>query len=292
MSAAPLDPQTILAALGITDATSVMPVAGGWDAAIWRVERGGRAYALRVLGPDQHGQARGEATAMGFARQVAPVPAIHVNTTWRGRPVMLLDWLPGESLAAAALVRPELVDALGDSFGRTQARLHAARVPAELHATSRDWIALAGDEERALQAHLRAMSLRDDAPLHLDYHPSNVLVEGTRVSGILDWANAATGDPRADLARTYSILYAIAQAPEEMQPPKGLLRAFRQVWLRGYVEEAGPLHDLAPFIAWAGAYLLRDMAPKLGRPGVWIEPRHLEWIARWTAGWKRRAGVA
>ena len=48
---------------------------------------------------------------------------------------------------------------------------------------------------------------------------------------------------------------------------------------------------MAPFMAWAGAYMLRDLTPKLGQPGVWLEERHLARVRGWTAGWKRRAGV-
>ncbi len=48
---------------------------------------------------------------------------------------------------------------------------------------------------------------------------------------------------------------------------------------------------MAPFYAWAGGAMARDLAPKLGRPGVWLEPRHIEAIAGWAAGWRRRAGL-
>ncbi len=42
--------------------------------------------------------------------------------------------------------------------------------------------------------------------LHLDYHPQNVLVEGLRVTGVIDWANAAAGDRHLDAATTAVIL--------------------------------------------------------------------------------------
>jgi aminoglycoside phosphotransferase (APT) family kinase protein len=42
--------------------------------------------------------------------------------------------------------------------------------------------------------------------LHLDYHPQNVLVEGLRVTGVIDWANAAAGDRHFDAATTAVIL--------------------------------------------------------------------------------------
>lgn len=37
--------------------------------------------------------------------------------------------------------------------------------------------------------------------IHRDYHPGNVLWDGTQVSGVVDWATAAWGPPGIDLAR-------------------------------------------------------------------------------------------
>src|SRR5438132_39917 len=42
------------------------------------------------------------------------------------------------------------------------------------------------------------------ALLHLDYHLLNVMTDRSRVTGVLDWTNARAGDPRADLARTFT----------------------------------------------------------------------------------------
>jgi aminoglycoside phosphotransferase (APT) family kinase protein len=42
--------------------------------------------------------------------------------------------------------------------------------------------------------------------VHLDYHPQNVLVLGTRVSGVIDWVNADIGDRHLDVATTATIL--------------------------------------------------------------------------------------
>ena len=45
-----------------------------------------------------------------------------------------------------------------------------------------------------------------EAPLHMDYHPQNVLVEGLRVTGVIDWVNADRGDRHLDAATTSVIL--------------------------------------------------------------------------------------
>ncbi len=42
--------------------------------------------------------------------------------------------------------------------------------------------------------------------LHMDYHPLNVLVSGTRVTGVIDWVSAERGDRHLDVATTAAIL--------------------------------------------------------------------------------------
>lgn len=54
----------------------------------------------------------------------------------------------------------------------------------------------------------RASEFRAAPPsvIHMDYHPQNVMVEGTRVTGVIDWAHAAMGDRHFDAATTAVIL--------------------------------------------------------------------------------------
>ncbi len=42
--------------------------------------------------------------------------------------------------------------------------------------------------------------------VHMDYHPQNVLVRNTRVTGVIDWVNADVGDRHLDAAMTAVIL--------------------------------------------------------------------------------------
>jgi aminoglycoside phosphotransferase len=45
-----------------------------------------------------------------------------------------------------------------------------------------------------------------DSIVHMDYHPQNVIVRGTRVTGIIDWVSADLGDRHLDAATTSAIL--------------------------------------------------------------------------------------
>lgn len=279
-----LDPIAILMALGVVDATEVTPVAGGADTAIWRVVHGRRVDALRVFRAEQANVCRREVVVMRAARAAnLPVPAIHVIGAWQDRPALLLGWCAGEPLLHALRRQPWRAWRLGAAFGQMQAAIHAITPAPNPQLPTTEWIAWAGADEQALQSRLRAVASQSARLLHLDYHPLNVMTDGRRITAVLDWANARVGDPRADVARTYTIL-----AIDPAWPPQPHIHVFRWVlaraWRRGYEQAAGPLGDLALFYAWAGAVMARDLARR-------VDQQQLNRIRRWTAAWKRRAGL-
>jgi len=281
-----LDPYAILAALGLNGVAEATPVAGGADTAIWRVAHGRQLYALRVFRAEQAETYQREIAAMRAALAGGlPVPAIHLAGIWRDRPALLLGWCVGEPLLPALQRQPGRLWSIATEFGRMQAAIHAV-VPAPAPELRLDtWIAWAGADETALQARLHAVAAGATQLLHLDYHPLNVMTDGLRMTAVLDWANAQVGDPRADVARSYSIL-----AIEPSWPRRPHIAIFRRLlahaWRRGYEQAAGPLGDMALFYAWAGAVMLRDIAPRAARSGLRLDRVH-----RWTIAWKRRAGI-
>ena len=220
-----------------------------------------------------------------------PVPAIHAQGIWRKRPALLIDWMPGDTMRDILAADPRQAWALGDAFGRFQAAIHHCPVPDELQADRHAWIALA-EPDKSLATILVQASRERAALLHLDYHPMNVLVTAGRLSAILDWTNARAGDPRADLARTCSILHfaplltATSDAAEEH-----VRRELVAGWRHGYHAVAGPVDGMAPFLAWAGAFMVRDLAPRVGRPDLaWLTGKLLARVRAWTAAWRARAG--
>jgi aminoglycoside phosphotransferase (APT) family kinase protein len=283
VQAAP-DPFAVLAALGFPGAASAEPVGGGSDTLIWRVDHDRERYALRVFRPEQAAMCRREVVAMAAAAAGGvPVPRVHATGAWRDRPALLLSWSPGRPLADELRDRPWRAWPLGLRFGRTQAAIHALPAPPPLLDHPVPWRAWAG-ADAALEACLRAVAPWEDALLHLDYHPMNVMVDGDRVTAVLDWANARSGDPRADLARTAAILRFAPAA-------RTTLRLLEAGWRHGYRRAAGPVDGMAPFSAWAGAVMERDLAPRLGRPDLpWLTPEYLARVRRWTADRRARAG--
>jgi aminoglycoside phosphotransferase (APT) family kinase protein len=153
-----------------------------------------------------------------------------------------------------------------------QRRIHRVRAPAELR---RSWLDWPGPIDGPVRSALEAASSGRSRLLHFDFHPLNVLVDGSRVSAVLDWVNAHAGDPRADVARTFTIL--------RFSPPHGsaLERMLRRVVEFGWRVGYGPFGpDMALFYIWAGRAMQRDLA---GR----FPPAALEPVARWTAAHER-----
>ena len=281
-----LDPRPILAALGLAVPDAIRSVRGGSGTSLWRVERAGETFALRVFRPGQQDVAERETLAMRAASAAGlPVPVIRAAGAWRERPALLLSWCPGSTLSAALAARPWGAYALGVAFGRMQARIHAVAPPPEFPQQPAAWIDWAGATTPDLAGQLGSLTSRP-ALLHLDYHPLNVLTVGGRITAVLDWANARAGDPRADLARTVTLLRLSPVEPGAPAPLVRLvLRMLEAGWRRGYRRAGGSQRSLAPFYAWAGELMERDLAPKAERVG--LTATDMARIRRWTAHWHR-----
>jgi aminoglycoside phosphotransferase (APT) family kinase protein len=285
------DPIAVLAALGVTGPSTITPVTGGADATIWRVGYGEAVYALRLLRAEQAAMVQREVAAMAAAATAGlPVPRILAEGIWDNRPTLLMSWMPGRLLRHELERRPWPAWALGIEFGRVQAAIHAVPVPAALCQHPVSWIEWA-EPDAALRDRLRQSSDRE-VLLHLDYHPANVLVEGGRVSAILDWANTRAGDRRADLARTAAILR-FAPLAEQPSPVTAIARrAFIAGWRHGYRGIAGRVTGMAPFYAWAAAVMRHDLAPRVGRADLpWLTPTLLADIRLWGNDWRAAAGL-
>jgi aminoglycoside phosphotransferase (APT) family kinase protein len=284
-----LDPYAVLASLGVQTIHSVVRVTGGSDTKLWRVEHDQMTSALRVFHAQVSTFVR-ELSAMEIATNHGiPVPLIRAQGYWHERPVVLLSWCSGLPLAAALRQQPWRLLKLSRAFGRMQASIHGIHVAILPNTSPGDWINWYGVVDSGLEARLRQRATRAPHLLHLDYHPLNVMADRSGVSGVIDWANARAGDPRADVARTYTILAVEPHAVREPVWYRVVRRLLAQHWLAGYQETAGELRDMAPFYAWAGAVMQADLAPRVNNPDSWWQSRHLQAVARWTQQWRQRA---
>ncbi|MGH8013295.1 MAG: phosphotransferase family protein [Candidatus Binataceae bacterium] len=80
-------------------------------------------------------------------------------------------------------------------------------------------------------------------PVHLDYHPQNVIVKGLRVTGIIDWVNADRGDRHLDAATTAVILASSAMDRPRWMNDNAAGNSLRKLFASLYI----PMyHALAP----------------------------------------------
>ena len=196
-----------------------------WDAGSRVLRVGGRA------------RMDAELAAAVAASAALPVPRVIDRTGFADMTAVLLERLPGQPATVAALGDPALAGTVGRACGMVHARLATVPAPQRLRAAP---LTAAGDGPRRL--------------LHLDLHPLNILVSGGRVTGVLDWANAAAGDPVLDRARSWAILN-LDPAARARQAQPGW-----QALTHGWTEAAGL--DTIPGWArgWACRFMLTDLA--------------------------------
>jgi len=274
-----IDPHAVLITLGVSGATSVTPVSGGRDTALWRVEHEGRSYALRVFQPEQLRMSQREVQAMQLAAAHGmPVPRVRISGVWNERPALLLSWCAGTTVLEALQSRPPQAEPLGQACGGMLASIHALTVPDE--ESDRAWLDWGGLSDEPLRHRLESIA-RHDRLLHLDYHPLNIMIEDDTITGVLDWANAHAGDPRADLARSRTIL--LLDAVEHMPEARPIIEAFDRGLVAGYEAVAGPQPDMPLFYAWAGRVMLHDLRERLHEIPGQMERIEM-WVERWLSG--------
>lgn len=213
------------------DGASVRKVAEGWDNVVHLVdERWAFRFPRRQLAIP--GVEREIATLPRLADQLpSPIP----SPRWIGAPVDGYPWpwfgaahLPGEELAMTDLP-DERREAIATEVGGFLKALHAPRLASRIgnelpvdpmrradmtvripNARLRLQRAAAAGLWEPTEAVERLLADASSLPpsprtrvLHGDLHARHVLVDGERVSGIIDWGDVCTGDPSADLALAF-----------------------------------------------------------------------------------------
>ncbi len=289
-----IDSRAVLQALDYAVYDGLQPVSGGWANAMWRFQTpDGVPHVLRVYPrPEWAPDARREVAALAAAGAGGiPVPAVEASGTWHDLAAIVISWCQGVPLLTTLQRKPWTTWRLGDACGRLQARINSIQAPPELRDALSGWLASARAADPDVDALARRVDLAANALLHLDYHPVNILTDGERITAVVDWTNAAAGDPRADVARTVSLISAGPIPPHPLRPLLSLARGLLvRAWLRGYQAEAGPLGALAPFLALSGLSVLADVEEAVREGRGWGRERDLELIRRWTARWKAKAG--
>jgi aminoglycoside phosphotransferase (APT) family kinase protein len=275
------DPNPILSALGITDASLSTPVNSGWGGtALWRIHRDQASHdlLLRLFPGGPTLLAEREAAAQQRAREASvPVPAVIAWGQVGEDAALVTTWIEGEQVAGRLFREPQRAREFGERCGETLAQLHTIAIvdPILLARNKRnDWLGWAGDRAERLRPHLdRAIgSAPRDRLLHLDFHPENILIDDDGITGVVDWANVRVGPAAADVARTRSILALIKLHPDVPAALHPVINDFGDGLLEAYRRTGILPADLRPFDAWSFAAQLTDLRPVLDRANDWLTP--------------------
>ena len=127
-----------------------------------------------------------------------------------GRWAIVMDYIPGKTLAAMMEEHPDKLDEYLEKFVDIQLNLHAQKVPL-LNKLKDKMSRKIG--ETGLNATIRyELNFRlESMPKHNklchgDFNPSNVIMRDDGQAFVIDWAHATQGNASADVARTYLML--------------------------------------------------------------------------------------
>ena len=179
-----------------------------------------------------------EVVAAAAAAAHVPVPRVLDRLERDDVCAVLLERVPGRPAGELAMNSPDRAAAAGRACGE----LHDALADVACPPGVRDAPGADCGERRLL---------------HLDLHPFNVLVDDDGApTAVIDWANAAAGDPELDRARTWSLL-TLDPAARELAGDPGWA-TLTDHWLR-----AGRLHALpAAARMWARRFMRADLAAR------------------------------
>ncbi|WP_042224374.1 phosphotransferase family protein [Oceanobacillus manasiensis] len=250
--------ENLLLQLNLGRISNYKRIKGGRDSVVFKVGTlTGEAYAVRILPEDRLEQFRQEEKFITVAMDKGiPVPIVQDVRIVDKHAVMIMEWARGRTVLEELLASPKDASGLGYNFGRMQHRLHSVM---PYYNRKSQWLDPQTDKEKELYEIANYSNNEIIKFLHMDFHPLNVLAENNKITAVLDWVNASTGDYRYDLARTYSILNT-EEARRHLGLDHVLVRKFREAWLDGYYGGKKERDELVPYLNWANLRLSRELA--------------------------------
>lgn len=245
------------------------------DVIVWAA--GAVAKVLHSTTPDEW--AAMEATAVQLVRGVGvPVPAVLDVISVRGRPAVVFERIDGPSMWDVARDEPGRAADLARDLADLQHAITGIVAPAgvsDLRDRLRSKIGLATPLSPADRA--EALALLDAMPggdrlCHGDLHPGNVIV-GRDGPVVVDWFDAAAGDPFADVARTSLLVRppsrALARTPHLPGASRALLRRFHDAYLGRVAELRGCVREAFAWEPVVAAGRLSERVPREDLLRLW-----------------------
>jgi len=167
-------------------------------------------------------------------------PAVGELIQFQGRNGLIYERIAGESMLDMFQRKPWMVFAYSRILAQLHAQIHGNILEADVPQQRRK-LQNKINAANVLPDSLKSSLLRalDGMPVgdrvcHGDFHPANILIYRKNAT-VIDWMDAARGNPLADVARTTIILLGAAestQVPNRLQ--KIFVRVFHSAYLRHY----------------------------------------------------------
>ena len=167
-------------------------------------------------------------------------PAVKDLIQVYGRNGLVYERADGDSMIAVFQRKPWMVISFSRILARLHADMHACVFNADVPDQSRK-LEHKIQHADALPTPLKTALLNSlhflpdsDRVCHGDFHPANVLISGDKAT-VIDWIDAARGNPLADVARTTIIFLGSANTTQTPNPIiKVFTRLSHAVYLREY----------------------------------------------------------
>jgi aminoglycoside phosphotransferase (APT) family kinase protein len=304
--------------VGVGFADPPAPLSGGFDTTILGFRLTGAPpdwsgpLILRVMTRADQGPRvlREAAVHAALVRAGFPAPRVLLHDTDvapLGLPFLVMERLPGETMwSALAKAGPLAFLAMPRQLAELQARLHregggALRECAQALGLDPLVMGVQADVERLhrriareklagllpaadwLVAHFPA-PVQAEVICHGDFHPLNIMMDGGRISGVIDWANVVLGEPAYDIAALRTIgFYADLGVPAWARGPATLARRLMVRRYMSLYRAAAPLETrnlpyyeairILSALTFAGEQRLQA-----GNP--WNAPHTVKWLVR------------
>lgn len=192
------------------------PVARGNTSDAYRWGEHAIVKVLRPGIPEEWATREAETAELVHAAGL-PTPAVLDLTTVEGRPGIVFERIAGPSMWDEMLAQPREIPRLAYLLAELQAQVNATQAPSaipklvdRLRRKTREAPGLSPTERSAALAVLDRQP-PDHSLCHFDVHPNNVLM-GPKQPIIIDWFDAAAGNPAADIVRSSLLMWSDAAA--------------------------------------------------------------------------------
>jgi len=170
-----------------------------------------------------------------------PAPIVHKLVTVEGRQGIISELIPGKTMLANLVAKPYAAGVQARKLASIHHQMHSCQ--ADQLPNQKQTLATFINQVRVLSPIERhkILDYLDSLPegnqlCHGDFHPDNVMVS-FRVAVVVDWMNATSGDPAADVARTSLLLRDAALPPGTAGIKAKLLDILRSRFYSAYLRE-------------------------------------------------------